>query len=110
MPRVLVIHGAGMNMRGKSQLEVFGRAMDQALALAERSKDDVEVRLLRVPALNFEGLWLTGDAGDDRADQIVPLRNVGRLYVNQPVPLNEAVDALREAARPLAQMDDTMGA
>ena len=24
MPKVLVIHGAGMNMRGKSQLDVFG--------------------------------------------------------------------------------------
>jgi len=24
MPRVLVIHGAGMNMRGKAQIEVFG--------------------------------------------------------------------------------------
>jgi len=24
MPRVLVVHGAGMNMRGKSQIDVFG--------------------------------------------------------------------------------------
>ena len=24
MPRVLVVHGAGMNMRGKSQIEMFG--------------------------------------------------------------------------------------
>ena len=24
MPRVLVIHGAGMNMRGKVQVDVFG--------------------------------------------------------------------------------------
>ena len=24
MPKVLVIHGAGMNMRGKAQIEVFG--------------------------------------------------------------------------------------
>lgn len=24
MPKILVIHGAGMNMRGKSQIEVFG--------------------------------------------------------------------------------------
>lgn len=30
MPKVLVVHGAGMNMRGKSQIEVFGR-----LTLAE---------------------------------------------------------------------------
>ena len=103
-PRVVQMSAAA------PQLEVFARALDQALSLAERSKEEVEVRLLRVPALNFEGLWLTGDAGTDRGDQIVPLRNVGRLYVNQPMPLNEAMDALREAARPLAQMDDTMGA
>ena len=24
MPRILVVHGAGMNMRGKSQIEMFG--------------------------------------------------------------------------------------
>jgi len=24
MPKILVIHGAGMNMRGKIQLEIFG--------------------------------------------------------------------------------------
>jgi hypothetical protein len=90
-------------------LELLARAMDQALALAERKKEDVEVRLLRVPALNFEGLWLTGGPGEPD-DQIVPLRNVGRLYVNRPVPLAEAMEALREAARPLQQMDDTMGA
>ena len=24
MPKVLIVHGAGMNMRGKSQLEIFG--------------------------------------------------------------------------------------
>ena len=24
MPKVLVIHGAGMNMRGKAQIDVFG--------------------------------------------------------------------------------------
>ncbi len=24
MPRILVVHGAGMNMRGKSQIDIFG--------------------------------------------------------------------------------------
>ena len=27
MPRILVVHGAGMNMRGKAQLDVFGPMM-----------------------------------------------------------------------------------
>jgi hypothetical protein len=32
------------------------------------------------------------------------------LFPNKAVPLQEALGALREAARPLANMDDTMGA
>jgi len=32
MPKLLVIHGAGMNMRGKSQIEVFGK-IDEITAL-----------------------------------------------------------------------------
>jgi 3-dehydroquinate dehydratase-2 len=35
MPRILVLHGAGMNMRGKAQIEIFGTATlpeyDQAI-------------------------------------------------------------------------------
>jgi hypothetical protein len=89
-------------------LEPLARALSQVLTLAERQPQETEVRLLRVPALNFEGLWLAGDTEEN--DQIVPLRPVGRLAVNQPVPLSEAIAALREAARPLQQMDDTMGA
>ena len=58
--------------------------------------------------VGFEALWLAGDTED--GDQIVPLRPVGRLAANQPVPLRDAIAALREAARPLQQMDDTMGA
>jgi hypothetical protein len=33
MPRVLVIHGAGMNMRGKAQIDVFGPIFGYYLAL-----------------------------------------------------------------------------
>jgi 3-dehydroquinate dehydratase-2 len=25
MPKILIVHGAGMNMRGKSQIEIFGK-------------------------------------------------------------------------------------
>ena len=77
--------------------------MDQALSAAERSKEDVEVRLLRVPALNFEGLWLTGDASDP-GDQIVPLRNVGRL-LRQPARAAERSDGRPARRRPSAGAD-----
>ena len=102
-PRVLQMSASAQH------LETFERGLSEALTIAERSDREVEVRLLRVPALNFEGLWLVSE-GDDTRDQIVPLRAVGRLVPNRPVPLEEALAALREAARPLAQMDDTMGA
>jgi hypothetical protein len=89
-------------------LEAFKRGLVEALSLGERSPRDVELRLLRVPALNFEGLWLAGES--EERDEIVPLRAVGRLEPNRPVPLSEALNALKDAARPLSQMDDTMGA
>lgn len=103
-PRVLQMSASAHH------LEPFGRALAEALTVAERSQQEMEVRLLRVPALNFEGLWLTAEGEGEGRDQIVPLRPVGRLVPNRPVPLEEALAALREAARPLAQMDDTMGA
>jgi hypothetical protein len=89
-------------------LEPFARGLSVALNLAEQSGAESELRLLRVPALNFEALWINY-AGDTH-DMLVPLRAVGKLAAYQPLPMDEAFDALREAARPLAQMDDSMGA
>ena len=48
MTKVLVIQGAGMNMRGKSQVEVFGPATldqinEQVLGYAEGLGLDVEI-------------------------------------------------------------------
>jgi hypothetical protein len=92
----------------QNHLEPFARGLETALATIDRSDQECELRLLRVPALNFEALWINyeGEAGDS----LVPLREVGRLAPYQAVPFDEAMDALREAARPLAQMDDMMGA
>jgi hypothetical protein len=89
-------------------LEPFARALEIAVGLAEQQERDAELRLYRVPALNFEALWLS--YGDVQADRLVPITSVGPLPQNEPVPFVEAVRALREAARPLLQMDDTMGA
>jgi hypothetical protein len=91
-----------------NNLEALSRGLAEVLSLAERSQKEAELRLFRVPALNFEALWLNYE-GDER-DFLVPLRSVGRLTAHRPVPLSEALEALREAARPLAQMEDEMGA
>ncbi len=91
-----------------NQLETLWRGVAEALSLGERSSQEAELRLFRVPAVNFEAVWLNYE-GDER-DVLVPLRTVGRLIAHRPVHLPEALEALREAARPLANMDDGMGA
>jgi hypothetical protein len=88
----------------KSHLDAFARALAVALTLAKEGESG-ELRLLRVPALNFEALWVTG-----ATDMLVPLRAVGKLVPYQALTVTEAQAMLREAARPLLNMDDTMGA
>ncbi len=101
-PRVLQMSASAFH------LEPFTRGLAVALKAAEQHGEDSELRLLRVPALNFEALWI--NSVGDTQDLLVPLHAVGKLTAYQPVPLDQAFDALREAARPLAQMDDSMGA
>ncbi|ARO87476.1 hypothetical protein EBAPG3_006660 [Nitrosospira lacus] len=92
----------------KDHLERFARGLVEVLAAIGRDEREAELRLLRVPALNFEALWIKYEDGGK--DILVPLRTVGQLVQHQSVALQDALGALREAARPLANMDDTMGA
>ena len=92
----------------KNHLEPFARALEAAVPMCEQSDQECELRLFRVPALNFEAVWISYD--DKASDSLVPLRAVGPLQPGKPVPFDEAMKVLREAARPLAQMDDKMGA
>ena len=82
----------------KNHLEPFGRGLTKALAMVEETDQEVELRLFRVPALNFEAVWLHYE--DEARDTLLPLRGVGRLAPNEAVPFERAMDALREAARP----------
>jgi hypothetical protein len=92
----------------KNHLEPFARGLTEALNTVEQTDQECELRLFRVPALNFEALWINYEG--ETKDLLVPLRVVGQLTLYKAVPLDEALDALREAARPLAQMDKKMGA
>ena len=92
----------------KNHQEAFSRGLAVALTLV-KEEQACELKLFRVPALNFEALWISCD-GDRSGDMLVPLRSVGRLAPHQAVALRDALVLLREAARPLANMDDTMGA
>jgi len=101
-PRVLQMSAA------QRQLDLFSQGLTKVLEAVGEAEQEAELRVFRVPALNFEALWIS--YGDEGRDLLVPLHPVGRLVQNEPVPMREALEALREAARPLANMDDTMGA
>ena len=90
------------------QLDLFSQGLTKVLEAVGEAEQEAELRVFRVPALNFEALWIS--YGDEGRDLLVPLHAVGRLVQNEPVPMRDALEALREAARPLANMDDTMGA
>jgi hypothetical protein len=94
----------------EAQLSLFARGLTAALAVAGEDEQSSELRLFRVPALNFEALWVNHEGRDEGKDMLIPLHTVGQLPQFRPVPLQEALGALREAARPLMNMDDTMGA
>lgn len=105
-PRLLQMSSA------REPLELFARGLAEVLEALGPNDPEAELGLLRVPALNFEALWISyeGEPGHKPEDMLVPLRAVGPLVPEKPIPLREALPALREAARPLANMDDAMGA
>ena len=94
----------------EAQLSLLARGLTAALAAAGEDEQSSELRLFRVPPLNFEALWINHEGRDKGKDMLIPLHTVGQLPQFRPVPLQEALGALREAARPLMNMDDTMGA
>ena len=60
----------------------------------------LELRLVRIPALNFGALGLHSGEGQD--DQLLPLRSSHGFMAMHPVSYAEAIERLREAAWCLA--------
>jgi len=104
--------GPEASVRGMSasqrHLEPFRAALETVVARAAESEREAQLRLYRVPALNFEALWLSYE--DGKEDVLVPITGLGPVPQGEPVPFTDAVGALREAARALGDMDDTSGA
>lgn len=100
--------GAVQQMSAASPyLQLLPRALATVSGL-QRGETRYDLRLLRVPALNFEAVWL--HAGDGEDDQVIPLRAFHGFTEFQPVPYREAIDKLRQAAQSVSRQDDTMGA
>jgi hypothetical protein len=90
-----------------ARLDAFSSAVSSTARLVAEGGKGTETRILQVPALNFEALWVLDEDG---RSMVVPLLGVGDLQPGRTYALDEAIESLREAAKPLANMDDTMGA
>jgi hypothetical protein len=87
-------------------LDLFERALG-VLTRIPAGERRYELRLLRVPALNFEALWAHSE--DGAADKLIPLRSFHGFTAMQPVAYGDALERLRAAARRMAPQEDTMG-
>jgi len=72
MPRILVIHGAGMNMRGKVQLDVFGPMTlpeydERIRTYAKELGIEVEIFHSNIEGEVVNKLYAANDAGFDAA-------------------------------------------
>jgi 3-dehydroquinate dehydratase-2 len=72
MPKVLVIHGAGMNMRGKVQIEIFGKMTlseydQQIRGYATELGLDIEIFHSNIEGEVINKLYEANDKGFDAA-------------------------------------------
>jgi hypothetical protein len=72
--------------------EQFTRALAHAAEITPNDSKSWELRLLRVPALNAEAIWLHPDKGED---SIIPLRTFGGLIALKATSLSDALTQLR---------------
>jgi len=72
MAKILIIHGAGMNMRGKVQTEIFGKMTlpeydEQIRGYAKELSLDIEIFHSNVEGEIVNKLYAANDAGVDAA-------------------------------------------
>ena len=83
------------------------KGTEAAIGSLKDEANPTEIRQLRFPALNFEAIWLHfPEKGEDK---LIQTSNFGPLKLFEPVDFSEGMNLLREAARPLASMEDKMG-
>jgi hypothetical protein len=100
--------GEVRQMSGQSPyLDLFPKALEVATAESGRERES-DLRLLRVPALNFEALWLHDD--DHSGDLLVPLRGFHGFKAMERVPYADALARLQKAAKNQQAQEETMGA
>ena len=77
MPKILIVHGAGMNMRGKSQIEIFGKMTlpeydEHIRRYAGELGFDIEIFHSNSEGATIDRFYAAHDAGDCSAAIINP--------------------------------------
>ncbi|HEY9657776.1 MAG TPA: papain-like cysteine protease family protein [Allocoleopsis sp.] len=90
-----------------SFLDLLNRGIAKAVELSERHEAEAELRLLQVPALYVDALWLHYDEASQ--DILIPLRAPGLLNPFETYSVEEFFGRLSEPARERMAMDDLMG-
>ena len=72
MPKLLIVHGAGMNMRGKSQIEIFGKMLlpeydEHIRRYAAELGFDAEIFHSNIEGEAINKFYAAHDAGTDAA-------------------------------------------
>lgn len=99
-PQLLSMAGRGPG------LGEFERALAEAVKYADRDKAEAELRLLRVPALYVDAVWVHYDKADK--DFVVPVRAPG---ITQPLVVHKAKEFLKllsKAASARTDLDDDL--
>ena len=109
MPKILVIHGAGMNMRGKVQLDVFGPMTlpeydERIRGYAKELGVEVEIFHSNVEGEIVNKLYAANDAGVDaaifnRRRSAVATRRWSRPSPRSSSPRPRCTSRTRSAAR-----------
>jgi hypothetical protein len=90
-----------------SFLELLNQGLAKAIDRSEAHESEAELRLLQIPALYVDALWLHYD--DRSQDALIPLRAPGLLAPFETYSVEEFFDRLAEPARERRTMDELMG-
>jgi hypothetical protein len=97
--------GTGFQLNEGPYVEATADAIEHAESDPDLAGDDYEVRLLRIPAVYFTGLWLRSEQPD--ADVVIPLDPApAPLEGGRKYGASEILSALGELARARLAADD----
>jgi Papain-like cysteine protease AvrRpt2 len=92
----------------KEYFQLLDEGLGRLKEVAITNKSLGEIRLLKIPALNIEALWL--HYSEQSEDIICPIKRFeNEIYKSNSYKVKEFIKILQELASKIGKMDDTMG-